>query len=350
MSVLSAGISPATCYVVIVNYNGWKDTVECLESLLKSDYEAFKVIVCDNSPSNTSLESMKKWANGEFVTSCSSNIKIRSLVYPLLRKPILFDEFNINESIHLSNSDNRLIFVKLKDNKGFAEGMNWGIRLALKDPKCQYIWCLNNDTVVGSSVMKGMISILSEHMDCGICSSYTRSYQNPDKYDDGKQRIYFNKWLGNNVHYTENKKDKPVLFNYDGASFMIRRDFVENVGLMEERYFLYYEEPDWTIRGAKRGYKVIFYPEGIVYHKGGQSTGGQKESASYLADYYLIRGRILITKKFYPYCLPTVYAGFIGSILHRIQRKQYNRIGMILKLMVNPKPLLPQHKQGGKCE
>lgn len=348
MNALPAKRSSINCYVVVVNYNGWKDTIECLESLLKSDYKAFRVLVCDNSPSDESWMAMKKWADGEIDATCSSNAKVKSLIYPLLHKPILFDSFSIDELTDKSGFCNQLTFIRLKGNRGFAEAMNHGIRLALKDPSCQYIWCLNNDTVVGPSVMRNMVRVLSEHMDCGICSSYTRSYQNPDKYDGGKQRIHFNKWLGNDIHYTVDKKHKNLLFYYDGSSFMVRRDFVENVGLMEERYFLYYEEPDWTIRGAKMGYKVIFYPEGIVYHKGGQSTGGRKESASYLADYYLIRGRILITKKFYPYCLPTVYGGFIGSILHRIQRKQYDRIWMILKLMVNPKPLLPQHRQGGK--
>lgn len=117
---------------------------------------------------------------------------------------------------------------------------------------------------------------------------------------------------------------------------------------MEEQYFLYYEEPDWTIRGWKKGYQIVFYPEGIVYHKGGQSTGGKRRAASYLADYYLIRGRILITKKFFPYCLPTVYLALVGSMIHRIQRKQYNRIWMILKLMFNPKPLLKISSKGEK--
>lgn len=328
-----------TCYVVMVNYNGWKDTIECLESVLKSDYENYKIIVCDNASGNDSWGRMIDWASGSIQASCSAHPKIRSLVYPFLRKPVNFDCQcqDKDKSFILTNA--KIHFLKLQKNLGFAGGMNMGIRLALQDKNCGYIWCLNNDTVVEASVMRNMIDIIKKTPNCGICSSCSRPYTDLE-FDNPKKNIraYFNKWLGNNVICRNLNRNALIL--YDGASFIVCRDFIEQVGFMEEQYFLYYEETDWTIRGAKAGYKIAFYPEGLVYHKGGQSTGGKRKAASYLADYYLIRGRILITKKFFPYCLPTVYLALIVSIIHRIQRKQYNRVWMILKLMINPQPLL----------
>ena len=332
------------CYIIIVNYNGWKDTIECLESALKSDYKAFRIIVCDNGSPNDSWTRMIQWAEGEILASCSSHPKIENLVYPLIDKPVDFETRLLSEKTETVQTTHKVTFLKLPTNLGFAGGMNVGIRTALQDKECQYIWCLNNDTVVEPTVMSNMIRILEKNKECGICSSYSRPYNEPDMVDKGDKRIHFNKWFGNNIHYIENEKTNLILCYFECSSFIVTRDFIENVGLMEERYFLYYEEPDWTIRGARKGYKVTFYPEGIVYHKGGQSTGGKTTAASYLADYYLIRGRILITRKFFPYCIPTVYMGFIGTIIHRIQRKQYGRIWMILKLMINPKPLLKVSK------
>lgn len=325
-------------YVVVLNYNGWKDTIELLETLLKSDYCDFKIIVCDNGSTNESWEYLTAWAEGKVKAQCSMKKIIQKLFFPIVQKPISYEIYDRNNK-KIINNNSKVIFVPLTKNRGFAGGMNKGIDIALRDPDCQFVWCLNNDTVVDPSVMSKMVEQLRQHPDCGICSSYTRSYYFPEKSDSGKSRIRVNKWLGTNEIFLEDSEDPIGQFkDYDGASFMVTRRFVETVGLMDEQYFLYFEEPDWTIRGWKRGFKVVYCTDGNVYHKVGASTKG--EARSYLSDYYMIRSRILFTRKFYPYCLPTVYMGLCVSILNRLRRKQYNRIWMILKLMLNPKPLL----------
>lgn len=320
------------CYIVILNFNGWKDTIECLESVLKSDYADFRIIVCDNHSSNDSWTRLLSWANGKEMAHCAHNPIIERIAQPWLAKPIAY-EAGMMDSFPEGPRE-KLTFVRVDQNLGFAGGMNVGIKLALLDEKCQYIWCLNNDTVVEKSAMRQMVEKFSENKSAGICSSYTRSYAEPEKQDPGTTRITVNKWLGTNVIFEETEKTKHRLKDYDGASFMVTRDFVRSVGLMEEKYFLYFEEPDWTIRGAEKGFQVVFCPEAKVYHKGGASTKGRERS--YLSDYYMIRGRILFTQKFYPYCLPTVYLGLLVSIINRIRRKQYDRVWMILKLMVSP--------------
>lgn len=324
-------------YIVIVNYNGWKDTIELLETLLKSDYCDFRIIVCDNGSTNDSYKYLISWADGKIEAQCSKNKIIQNLFFPRVSKPISYKIYNGNNTD--SKRDDKVIFVSSAKNLGFAGGMNKGIKIALKDPQCQFIWCLNNDTVVVPSAMGKMVEQLRRHPDCGICSSYTRNYYFPEKPDAGKTRIRVNKWLGTNKIFEEDAKDPIGQFkDYDGASFMVTRQFIETIGLMNEQYFLYFEEPDWTIRGWKKGFKIVYCTDESVYHKGGASTKGGERS--YLSDYYMIRSRILFTRKFYPYCLPTVYIGLCISMLKRIRRKQYNRVWMILKLMVNPKPLL----------
>lgn len=327
------------CYVIILNYNNWRDTIECLETVLKTSYRDFKVIVCDNGSTNDSYKKMIEWAQGKIIADCSDRIEIRSMVLPFVNKPIEFSLYDREKAVHT-----KLTFVNIKKNLGFAGGMNVGIRIALLDKKCKFIWCLNNDTVVRKDVMSKMIKLLCQNANCGICSSYTRKYSSPNEYDPGLTRIKVNKWLGTNTLFLEDS-DRPIdqFKDYDGASFMVTRKFIEDIGLMEEKYFLYFEEPDWTLRGWKAGYKVVYCKDGVVYHKGGAST--KSDSRSLASDYYMIRSRILFTKKFYPYCIPTVYLGLIASIINRIRRRQYKRVWMILRLMINPQMTFSQYIQ-----
>ena len=119
-----------------------------------------------------------------------------------------------------------------------------------------------------------------------------------------------------------------------GASVFVRREFLQDIGLMCEDYFLYCEEIDWAER-AKGKYKIACMPESVVYHKEGASTGGQSvENKTMFSDYYQLRSRLLFTKKFHKKYLPIVYLTMLYAIFNRIKRRQYDRIWMIIKLML----------------
>ena len=107
---------------------------------------------------------------------------------------------------------------------------------------------------------------------------------------------------------------------------------------MDERYFLYFEELDLCIKTRKAGWKIGFEPNNKIYHKEGAviNANRKKKHRSFLADFYSIRNRLLITFNFYPICIPFIYLSLIGVILNRIRRKQFDRIIFILKLMIRP--------------
>ena len=116
------------CYVILLNYNSWKDTIECVESVMKSDLDQFKIIICDNHSNNQSLEHMKRWAAGEEIAHCSNNKIIKEIVYPLISKPLSYQEFDENvEKQNKIKITNKITFISLTDNRGFAGGMNAGI-------------------------------------------------------------------------------------------------------------------------------------------------------------------------------------------------------------------------------
>mgnify|MGYP003332592156 CR=1 FL=1 len=117
-----------------------------------------------------------------------------------------------------------------------------------------------------------------------------------------------------------------------GASLFISRDFLMNVGYLNETYYLYYEELDWVYRAKKQGYKCAIANKSLVYHKGG-ATISQK---SKLSDLIGLRSKMLFTKKYLPLTLPFAYIHFIFFIINRIRRMQFDRIIPAVKIILNP--------------
>lgn len=216
-----------------------------------------------------------------------------------------------------------------------------GIRLAMEHG-ADYIWILNNDTVVEKKALTALVKKIEGNASIGICGSRIVYYHQRDTIQALGGGSY-NKWLGLTTNFGQLQQfDTPfdvqdIEANLDfiiGASMFVSKSFIEEVGLISEDYFLYYEEVDWGIK-AKKKFNLGFAPDSIVYHKEGASIGASnrdKKNKSRLSDYYLIKNRLKLTYKFYPYLLPLVYLTNIYSIFNRIKRNQWERIPMILKL------------------
>ena len=115
--------------VVLLNWNGWKDTIECLESVFRLEGPVVRVVVCDNASVDGSLERIKQWANGE-LQARSENPALAYLVSPFIEKPIAYRELTRNEAeSQCANADDRLILIQNGENLGFAGGCNVGLRL-----------------------------------------------------------------------------------------------------------------------------------------------------------------------------------------------------------------------------
>ena len=125
--------------------------------------------------------------------------------------------------------------------------------------------------------------------------------------------------------------------NYiEGASMLVSRQFLDEIGLLCEDYFLYFEEADWAIRAEGR-FKLAYAQKSIVYHKVGGSIGTSSNPAkmSYISDYYNIRNRLLFTRRFYPVALPTVRLVIVGALLLRLCLGKWDRAAMIFRLLFN---------------
>lgn len=294
-------------YVVILNTRTRHETVDCLLSLEGASHRAFEVIVVENASLDGSLEFIRQGVRGR-------------TTYPL----------------H---------FLEAPANDGFAAGNNIGLRFALARGDGRYFWVLNNDTIVPADALAALVRAAEDDRAAGLKIGQYGAKLLYHSQPDTIQAVggTYNRWLGITREIGNLEKD---LGQYDhqaprpdiliGASLFVSREFLEEVGLLGEDYFLYYEEHDWAERGRRKGWGLRVVVGCVIYHKQGISTGGgsgNKATKSAFSDFYSFRNKLLFTARYFPWCLPTVYLGFVGVALRRIGRGQWSRLPMMLRLM-----------------
>lgn len=252
--------------VIILSYNGLQNTLDCINSLKKAkkDHKKVEIIVVDNASVDGSREAL-------------ANIKDIKLI--------------ANEK-----------------NLGFSGGMNTGIKYALKH-NATHIVLLNNDTLVDENFLTSLITS-SKYAD--IISP--KIYFAPG-FEFHKKR-YKKLELGKVIWYAGGKIDwanilgvhlgvdevdhgqfgKSMQTNFaTGCCMLVKSEVFEKIGLLDEKYFLYLEDMDFSVRAKKNGFIIIFDPKSIIWHKNASSTEG---SGSDLQDYYITRNRLIFAFKY----------------------------------------------------
>lgn len=239
--------------VITVNFNQPSVTEALLNSIvLHNRYQAIEIIVADNG---SKINPLPYWINKY------SNIK----------------------------------FIRSERNLGFAGGNNLAIPYATGD----YLFFVNNDTEFTEGLIETLAAVLDEHPDAGMVSPKIRYYQNPSMIQyAGFSPMNF--YTARNTCIGEYEQDKgqydqttgPTGFIH-GAAMMVRREAIQKAGLMDEQFFLYYEEMDWCERIKKAGYQAWIEPRALIYHKESVSVG-QK---SPLKEYFMTRNRILFIRR-----------------------------------------------------
>lgn len=161
-------------YILILDYNNWWDTIECLESVLRSDYTNYQVIVIDNDSPDNSMDYIKAWAEGRLNMWVNPDNSLGSLSHPSVQRPIPYvyytreeaeeggnpkKEEELKETVRSNNTITTgypLTLVQVESNLGFAGGNNVGIRYALRR-NSDYIFILNNDTILGKTTISEMV-------------------------------------------------------------------------------------------------------------------------------------------------------------------------------------------------
>jgi GT2 family glycosyltransferase len=327
-------------YIIVLNWNGWRDTIECLESVFRLDYENFRVIVCDNASEDNSLDRIADWAGGSLAAGCS-NPALHELIFPPYPKPVSYLRIGQRDRVSLESRSETLFLLQTGANLGFAGGNNVGLRLALGAGDLDYAWLLNNDTVVEPGALSSLVAAMQTRPDVGLCGSTLLYYHSPRTVQALGGSIY-NRWtargghIGLGLDVDDIPPHRAVEFRMKyvvGASMFVRNSFLEQIGLLDERYFLYFEEIDWAKR-AKGLFGLAYCPGSIVYHKEGASIGtsdvkGKRRSE--LSDRFASRNRVLFTRIHHPAALATVIFAMLLSLLHRLLTGQIRSFTAIVK-------------------
>lgn len=332
-------------YIIIVNWNGWQDTIECLESLLRINYTNYQIVVCDNDSQNRSVEKIQSWAKGE-LAPVVANPELSYLSQPAVSKPIETIELDRTkaESGEIFNDQVPLVLIRTGGNLGFAAGNNVGIRYAINQTQCDFVWMLNNDTVVDPEALIKMLAHSANLQEKGIknsCGSVQRFYYAADKIQAlGGFRM--NKWTGICSATLGRGLHKDTLINHNevrskmhaihGCSWLLPRYFLDEIGLMEERYFLYYEEIDWALRSPQ--YALTYADDAIVYHKEGGSIGSRSlnRKGSALSEFYANRNKYKLAFKFNPWAIPTIFIGILGQGLNALRKGDLEKFLLLFQV------------------
>ena len=290
-------------YILLLNYNGWRDTQECLESVLKQDYSNYQIIVVDNHSTNQSMDHLVAWAKGEEIASVD-NKALQSLSTPHSSKPIdfiLYDKGTAEQGgipDTESQLNNPIVFIQSGENKGFAAGNNIGIKYALAKDDFEYIWLLNNDTVIEPQSLGSLITFTSKNS-VGISGSALFYYDSPKKIQCYGACV--NHFFGT-TRFNRSKEEHNKCLDYIvGAAFLIDKKVIDTVGLLPEEYFLYYEETDYCFNAQKQGFTISVDIKSIIYHKEGSSIGLSHKNNNNKNEYFdllSIKNRIIFHHKY----------------------------------------------------
>lgn len=262
--------------IIILNWNGWQDTIECLESLYQINYPTYHVIIVDNGSSDESLEKITEY--------CAGKLTIESdfFKYKLDNKPIKVTQYTreeieaeelLGKDIPNSSLNRELVIIKNEKNYGFPEGNNIGIKYASR-MNTDYFLLLNNDTIVDPNFLTELIRVAGSSPSIGLLGPKIYFYYRPNVIQATGGKIIW--WAGLILVYG-NKEDRG---QYDeiterdflfGTSFLIKRVVLEKISFMDPYFFFGLEEYDYCHRAKKAGFKILYVPKSNVWHKVGAS-------------------------------------------------------------------------------
>lgn len=265
--------------IIIVNWNGWKDTKECLESFDMPLTDAHFFIV-DNASTDDSLSHLEAYFMTKAISYCICTDRTLAVACDLSQK---------------------ITLIANRHNQGFAGANNLVLKFLLPRQDFSRAWMLNNDTIVTGDSLRELHKAMDTYERTAFCGSVILDYNQPELIQCCGVNHYA--YLGISKLYLKNKKWNSVKnvialeqarqHYQNGASLLVDLSSLREIGLMDEMFFLYSEEADWQLRAAKFRFENRLAWKSIIYHKGSMSTAGKK----HLFFFNYNRSAILLTRK-----------------------------------------------------
>jgi len=258
--------------IILLNYNGYEDTIDCFKSLQKISYDNYNIVIVDNA---------------------SPDMSMNNIVAYMQKNDVDFTYYDAPEKSMLNATNNvKVSLIQSGFNGGYGHGNNIGIKYALKN-NADYILVLNNDTIVTPNFLEPMVAMCEKDKNIGIASGKIYYYDRPDTlwFNGGK----FDTFTGKVKHNNFNEKDIDLVSNESitfitGCMWLIPKKIFEDVGFINEEYFMYVEDLEFTQRVLKKGYKLAVSEKSHILHKVGNASGGGDFTT--LSAYFLAKNKL----------------------------------------------------------
>ena len=289
-------------YVVVLNWNGWRDTIRCLESVLQLEYSNYRVVVVDNGSEDDSIKYLLAWAldgRRPVMQDCACTVSEKKRLTTIEYSRMNAEHGGTDDgetTLSETPSNQGLVLVNTYENLGFAGGCNLGIAYALKR-NAEYVLLLNNDAQIRPDALAQLVNVAGE---TGATIVGARIFN----HDEGKIDFAGSQWpgqlfgIGGLQRSQQAGKYWPSSYA-SGCALIIRRDLLirrlaECGYFLDANYFMYCEEVDLCLYGRSNGAQCLISNDAVVYHSNAASSGGRVNPRSY---YYLTRNRIYLANR-----------------------------------------------------
>ena len=290
-------------YIILVNYGTPDATIECMESIVANSYQNFQVLIVDIMDINHSEQTIGQWV--------------------------------------LKQEDERFMLISEKQNKGFAYANNIAIKYAMAKQDANFIWLLNNDTVIAPDSLGQLLNCYHQStIQTGFIGSKTMDYTRRELIQN--MGGTFNKWSGYSMLKGMGEKDNGQFDNGKlsvdyvvGASMFFHVSLIDKIGLMPEDYLVNYEAIDWCITAKKTGLVNITCQKSVIYHKQGLSTETKllNKDSNLEIKKHLYQSYLIFYHRHYKALLPVAYFILFKHWAGRVYHKEWREAKMILMVI-----------------
>jgi hypothetical protein len=287
--------------IIILNWNNWRDSIACLDSLSRISYHNYDIILADNGSNDDSIAHFQRYceSNAEFESSSVSSRNKRAAI-----KAVTNLKASANAATHNAHGEtpalerNKLILIENDKNAGFSEGCNLAMDYACKHLNPCYFLLLNNDTIVDRRFLDELVEAAESDPRIGFAGPkiyYCNFNGKKNVIQTAGGKMNFRRGTNEALKALmedQGQRDETREVDYvSGACLLTKKRLIHDIGMLDPCYFMYWEEVDWCIRGRKAGYKCLQVPTSRIWHKINPSKGGE---AYY---YYRTRNKFWFLKK-----------------------------------------------------
>lgn len=347
----------STVGVAILTCNDWARTLSCLEAVHRQTIRPRRIVVCDNGSDNETADRiLAGWRD-------------------------IAGQHGQDGPVELFGDDNSLsplVLLRREENDGAAAGFNTALRFLLYDPKCQAFWLLHNDALPEAYTLEALLRHTAEQdrhgnetlTHIGIVGS-TLLRQDTDLVQCAGGGTW-NRWRGTVRLLDEGMERfaltdrKDVVRRLDfacGASCLVLRPLIEDIGLYDEALYLFFEDVEYGLRARRAGWSINWAPGALVRHHAPNADKltpvlafTEDPDLNREADYTMLRNRFYLLRRYAPFSLPAAFAALPFMLGTRFCRNQKRRLTLLIRAARDGvtlrmgRPKIPAHREPACCD